>query len=364
MFEADVVSLYQTAVTQNKIQKDPQQLIMAEALNDLRSRLLGRAQRLRWPMRLIMRAPKTPEKGLYIWGGVGTGKTLLMDLFMESLPIKNKLRMHFYRFMQRVHKDLKLHVGQPNPLTAIAKDWSSHAQVICLDEFFVQDIADAMLLGELLKQLFLQGVSLVTTSNVQPDELYKDGLQRARFLPAITCLKANTQVLSINSATDYRLRSLEQAKTYHYPLNAANKDQLTKSWQMLVVGCFNEGERIEVNSRLIQSRASIENAVWFDFQCLCEGPRSQLDYIEISKRFHTVLLSDVPQMDADRDNDARRFISLVDEFYDRRVKLIISAAVPLSDLYKGSKLVFEFDRTQSRLIEMQSRSYLAMAHLG
>lgn len=364
MFEADVVSLYRTAVDEGRIQADSQQLIMAQKLNDLRTRLLDRARKLRWPLSLFTRPPKTPERGLYIWGGVGTGKTLLMDTFMESLPFRDKLRMHFYRFMQRVHEDLKLHIGHSDPLSIVAKEWSAHTRVICLDEFIVQDIADAMLLGELLRYLFQYGVALVVTSNVKPDNLYKDGLQRSRFLPAIDCLKTNTYTVNLESAMDYRLRSLQQAELYYHPLNDSSEAHLKAGWQRLVAGRFDKEEWIEVNGRLIQSRTSFEDTAWFDFQQLCEGPRSPIDYIEIGKRFHTIILSNVPQLTTGKDDDARRFVSLVDEFYDRKVKLIISAEVPLETLYKGNKLSFEFDRTSSRLIEMQSHDYLAMAHLG
>lgn len=362
MFEADVVTLYQAAVTEGRIQQDPKQLIMAHELNDLRTRLIDRTMKLKWPFGLFTRTAKEPEQGLYIWGGVGTGKTLLMDTFMESLPFRHKLRMHFYGFMKRVHEDLKLQIGHTDPLSLIAREWSMHTQVLCLDEFLVHDIADAMLIGELLRHLFQNGVVLVATSNVQPDNLYKDGLQRSRFLPAIACLKANTKTINLESAMDYRLRSLKQAELYHHPLDSDSDSQLKESWERLVTGRFDEGEWIEVNGRLIQSRASCEDLAWFDFQQLCQGPRSQIDYITIGKRFNTIILSNIPQLGAEQDDDARRFISLVDEFYDRRVKLIISAEVPIEAVYQGTKLSFEFERTQSRLIEMQSHEYLAMAH--
>ncbi|PXF31740.1 ATPase [Pokkaliibacter plantistimulans] len=305
-----------------------------------------------------------PVTGLYFWGGVGRGKTYLMDTFFECLPFKEKKRTHFHRFMQQVHEDLKALAGTVNPLVAIGKKYSEQARVLCFDEFFVSDITDAMILGGLLEQLFANGVSLVATSNIVPDGLYKDGLQRARFLPAIALLNKYTHVVNVDNGVDYRLRALEQAVLYYSPLGDEAELSLRKSFESLVpdLGSMEESTDLLVNNRVIKARFLCQDVAWFDFAELCDGPRSQNDYIELAKMYHAVLLSDVPQLGGNKDDQARRFINLVDEFYDSGVKLIISASVPLIDLYAGGRLNFEFERTTSRLLEMQSKEYLAREH--
>ncbi len=303
-----------------------------------------------------------PLMGLYFWGGVGRGKTYLVDTFYESLPFDEKMRVHFHRFMQRVHDDLRKFDGEKNPLTLVAEQLSKEIRVLCLDEFFVKDITDAMILAGLLGELFKNGVSLVTTSNIVPDGLYENGLQRARFLPAIDLLKKHTEIVNVDSGVDYRLRALEQAEIYHYPLDASANESLSKSFKSIALGAGQKNVAIEINHRDMQTLCLHDDVVWFDFNELCDGPRSQNDYIELAKEFHTVFLSDVPQMKRDTDDQARRFINLVDEFYDRNVKLIISAEAGISELYLGGNLSFEFDRTVSRLLEMQSHEYLAREH--
>ncbi len=305
---------------------------------------------------------KEPAMGLYFWGGVGRGKTYLVDTFFESLPFEDKMRVHFHRFMQRVHDDLRKFDGEKNPLTLVASNLASEIRVLCLDEFFVKDITDAMILAGLLGELFRNGVALVTTSNIVPDGLYENGLQRARFLPAIDLLKQYTEVVNVDSGVDYRLRALEQAEIFHYPLDSAANESLMKSFKSIALGEGKADVAIEVNHRQMKTLRIHEDVVWFDFDELCDGPRSQNDYIELAKEFHTVFLSDVPQMKRDTDDQARRFINLVDEFYDRNVKLIISAEAGIPDLYLGGNLSFEFDRTVSRLLEMQSHEYLAREH--
>ncbi|MGB0732897.1 MAG: cell division protein ZapE, partial [Pontibacterium sp.] len=307
---------------------------------------------------------KTPVKGLYFWGGVGRGKTYLMDTFYDSLPFEQKMRTHFHRFMQRVHQELKALDGTPNPLIKIAEKYAQETRIICFDEFFVTDITDAMILGGLLEELFANGVSLVATSNIVPDGLYKDGLQRARFLPAIALLNQHTEVLNVDGGVDYRLRALEQAELYHHPLDAQADESLEKSFVSLIGAgsAINTDEAIEVNGRAITARKVCEDIVWFEFSALCEGPRSQNDYIELSKLYHAVLVSNVPQLGKSNDDAARRFINMVDEFYDTGVKLIVSAEKPISEIYSEGRLEFEIARTQSRLLEMQSHEYLARAH--
>ncbi|MBA2778783.1 cell division protein ZapE [Billgrantia kenyensis] len=301
-------------------------------------------------------------QGLYFWGGVGRGKTYLVDTFHESLPFPDKMRTHFHRFMQRVHNELEHYKGEKNPLTLIAGKFAAEARVICFDEFFVKDITDAMILANLLEALFERGVVLVATSNIVPDELYKDGLQRARFLPAIDLIKRHCQVVNVDSGIDYRLRALERAEIFHAPLDEAAERELARSFREIAGHAGERDVQIEVNHRILQARQLHDDVVWFEFRELCDGPRSQNDYIELAREFHTVLVSNVTRMGAATDDQARRFINMVDEFYDRGVKLLMSAEVPAETLYSDGRLAFEFQRTLSRLQEMQSHEYLALPH--
>ncbi|MCF5139614.1 cell division protein ZapE [Pseudomonas edaphica] len=314
--------------------------------------------------KLFGKKDHTPVKGLYFWGGVGRGKTYLVDTFFEALPFKEKVRTHFHRFMKRVHEEMKTLPGEKNPLTIIAKRFSEEARVICFDEFFVSDITDAMILGTLMEELFKNGVTLVATSNIVPDGLYKDGLQRARFLPAIALIKQNTEIVNVDSGVDYRLRHLEQAELFHFPLNEAAHESLKKSFRALTPECTQavENDKLMIENREIIALRTCDDVAWFEFRQLCDGPRSQNDYIELGKIFHAVILSGVEQMSVTTDDIARRFINMVDEFYDRNVKLIISAEVELKDLYTGGRLNFEFQRTLSRLLEMQSHEFLSRGH--
>ncbi len=351
---------------------DPAQEMAVKLLQDLYERLVAaRAEELapkglfgRLKGALTAAPAKAPQTGLYFWGGVGRGKTYLMDNFYESLPFPDKMRAHFHRFMRRVHQELKELDGQKNPLQLVADRLAAEARVICFDEFFVSDITDAMILGGLIQALFERGVTLVATSNIIPDGLYKDGLQRARFLPAIDMLNRYTLVVNVDGGVDYRLRILEQAELYHHPLDAAADASLLQSFEGLVpdmVG-IRANIEVEVEGRAITARYEAEDVAWFDFLALCDGPRSQNDYIELAREYHAVLIANIPRLSRETDDQARRFINLVDEFYDRNVKLVVSAAVPLMDLYAGGKLDFEFERTKSRLLEMQSRDYLARPH--
>ena len=305
---------------------------------------------------------EAPIRGLYLWGGVGRGKTYLVDTFHDCLPFERKLRIHFHRFMQRVHRELTELEGAANPLESIADALAKEARVICFDEFFVSDITDAMILGGLMEALFARGVTLVATSNIVPDELYQDGLQRQRFLPAIAQVKQHTEVLNVDAGVDYRLRALEKAELYHYPLDASANESLLASFMSLAPEQGLADQNLEINGRELRAKWVADDVVWFEFAELCDGPRSQNDYIEIARIYHAVLLGNVPAMRAGGDDQARRFINLVDEFYDRSVKLILSAEVPILELYRGGRLEFEFQRTCSRLQEMQSREYLARSH--
>ena len=301
-------------------------------------------------------------RGLYFWGGVGRGKTFLMDLFYEELPIRKKKRLHFHRFMREVHKKLHDFQGEPNPLKRVAGSFAGQASIICFDEFFVSDITDAMLLAGLLDEMFRLGVTLVATSNVEPDYLYENGLQRRKFLPAIELLNAHTLVHNLDGGLDYRLRALESAEIYHCPLDEAAELGLEAAFRSISSDEGKVAVVLTIEGRDIVTRRCGDGVVWFEFAALCDGPRSQNDYIELARLFQTVLVGNVPKFWEKKEDQARRFISLVDEFYDRSVKLIISAESPIMDLYQGQRLAFEFQRTESRLQEMQSREYLARQH--
>jgi cell division protein ZapE len=302
-------------------------------------------------------------RGLYLWGGVGRGKTFLIDLFYEALPIVQKRRVHYHRFMRSVQAKLRELEGREDPLVDVAADIAAQARVLCLDEFFVSDIGDAMILGGLLRQLFARGVCLVTTSNTAPPNLYAGGLQRERFLPAIALLQQHCVVHEIVSAQDWRLRALTQARVFQTPLGADAERALNDCFHRISHGAARAETAIEVHDRDIPVHRLAEDVVWFAFEAICEGPRAVADYIEIGKDYGTVIVSGVPQFTPMMEDAARRFIEMVDEFYDRHVKLILSAAVPIIDLYDGNRLRAEFSRTESRLIEMQSEDYLAREHL-
>ena len=336
------------------------------SLQDLYERLTavhhGYGNGLKVWMHKLRRHEVEPQVGLYFWGGVGRGKTYLMDTFFECLPFSRKSRVHFHRFMQRVHEDLRALEGEKNPLELVADKLAREARILCFDEFFVTDIGDAMILAGLMKALFARGVTLVATSNIEPQKLYENGLQRQRFLPVIALIEKYTQVLNVDAGVDYRLRTLQQATLYHFPLNEEADRSLEDSFTRLAGESGKHWERLVVNSRYLTCRCVANGVAWFDFAELCDGPRSQNDYIELARIFHSVLISGVPQFDADKNDQARRFINLVDEFYDRNVKLVLTAAKPLLELYLEGKLAFEFQRTTSRLLEMQSVEYLALQH--
>ncbi|WP_440903287.1 cell division protein ZapE [Catenovulum sp. SX2] len=316
-------------------------------------------------LKYLFRKPKNQvPQGLYFWGGVGRGKTYMMDLFYHGLPTEQKMRVHFHRFMHRVHNELKLLGGQSDPLITVADKLAKEAKVICFDEFFVSDITDAMILAGLIQALFQHGVVLVATSNIEPKGLYRNGLQRQRFLPAIDLIEKNCQVLNVDSGVDYRLRTLTQAEIYHSPCDGPAMANLDSYFSKMAIGDITTDSFIEIEKRKIAVRKMAQDLVWFDFRAICDGPRSQNDYIELSQCFHTVLLSDVEQMGNGTDDIARRFIALVDEFYERNVKLIIAAEVPMEQLYTEGLLSFEFKRCLSRLQEMQSTEFLAKPHLA
>lgn len=301
-------------------------------------------------------------KGLYMWGGVGRGKTWMMDMFYDSLPIANKMRMHFHHFMQYVQAELVKLQGQADPLQKVADIIASKAKVICFDEFFVSNVADAMILGDLFRMLFDKGVVLVATSNIAPDGLYKNGIHRDRFLPAIAEVQKHTTVMNIDAGVDYRLRLLKQAKLYVSPLLPENEHWLNERFNVMAANQTVSTDPIVINGRNIDIKKRTETILLASFRDLCMQPRSAADFIEIANQFSTVMVDNVPALTDVLADPTLRFIYLVDEFYDRRVKLLVRAEESILDLYSGQKLAFEIERTRSRLLEMQSEDYLAEPH--
>lgn len=314
--------------------------------------------------RRLLRRNKQPVRGLYIWGGVGRGKTWLMNLFHETLPFEDKLRVHFHNFMLGVHEKLSLLQKRKNPLQQIARDFAGRYRVLCLDEFIVTNITDAMLLYGLLDELFKQGVTVVATSNRVPDELYKNGLQRERFLPAIALIEQHTRVMQIEGENDHRLALLERAETYYSPITADTDAQLFERFRSLSSSQIEHGRVLTINGRPVRTRVCGNELAWFDFGALCDAPRAAPDYIVLARDYHSLILSGVPVMDESQEDRARRFIYLIDALYDRNVKLIISAEVVPEQIYCGRILVFPYRRTCSRLIEMRSEAYLEKPHRG
>ncbi len=353
---------YVRGVEAGEWQADPAQLATLPALDALHDALAGHAPATLW-QRLRGQRSETP-RGLYLWGSVGRGKTFLMDLLFESLPDARKRRVHFHHFMQDIHAGLRRLAGQSDPLVSVARRIASDTRVLCLDEFFVLDIGDAMILGNLLKALFAEGVVLVTTSNTAPRNLYKDGLQRDRFLPAIALLEQHCDVIELVSPIDWRLRALRQAPVYHTPPDAAAERAMLSTFHRVAHGSERCAFMLPINEREIAVRREADGVIWFDFNAICDGPRGVADYIELARSYHTMLISGVPEFTPQTENAAQRFVELVDELYDRGVNLVLSAAVPIIELYDGQRLRAVFARTESRLIEMQSEDYLSREHLA
>jgi cell division protein ZapE len=356
MTALNVIEYYQHALASRGYRSDPAQLAAVERLQ--RSYDEWSVYRSKRSTRLtkLLRHPDIP-RGVYLWGGVGRGKSFLMDSYFAVVPLVRKTRVHFHEFMRGVHRALDEQRDVEDPLLIVAKKIARRYRLICFDEFHVSDIADAMILYNLLQALFDHGVSFVMTSNYAPDALYPDGLHRDRMLPAIALLKEHLDVLNVDAGTDYRKRIMEQVSAYHMPLGPESDRALLRSF--LDIAETNEGDpKIRIESRDIRCVRRAGGIAWFDFATLCGGPRSQNDYLEIANRFHTVILSNVPKMSAEMASEARRFTWLVDVLYDHRVKLLMSAAVPPDQLYTEGTLANEFHRTVSRIIEMQSREYM------
>ena len=355
---------YASATERKSLQPDAEQQRVVARLGDLQREIEDAENANSGLLGKLGLGRARPARGIYLWGGVGRGKTFLMDLFFETLAIDRKRRIHFHRMMREVHDRLRKVAEVPDPLDRIAADIAAETRVLCFDEFFVSDIGDAMVLGRLLQRLFEHGLTLVATSNSPPGGLYPGGLQRERFLPAIDLLERHTEVVELDGGEDYRLRLLQQSSTYLSPADAAARRQLERFFAQICPGDSIQGLELDILGRTIPTVSCGKGVAWFDFRVLCDGPRSQNDYIEIARWYQTVLLSDVPIFDSGLEDQARRFVSLVDEFYDRRVNLIISADAGPTDLYRGQRLAFEFQRTASRLNEMQSTRYLHEAHLA
>jgi cell division protein ZapE len=420
----DLRELYTQQLSERGFRPDPVQAAVVDRLDHLRRRLIAAREAdgsivRRWFSALGSKSASEPVRGIYLWGSVGRGKTWMMDLFYQSLPFPERRRRHFHRFMHDVHAELKALHEREAPLEVVAEHIAQDTRVLCFDEFFVSDIADAMILGGLFAALFKRGVTLVATSNVEPRNLYKDGLQRQRFLPTIDLLEQHLDVIAVDGTTDYRLRRLTQAGTYlpsdapdtmrrlqelfdeladhdsddgagrtdlgtrrSADANARDKPDEPRTGQSSSAGMATSALRtvnqsgrpwpnqtavdpdrsIEIEGRLIPVIRERGGVVWFDFMALCSGPRSQEDYIEIARDYQSVIVSDIPVLDSLHEDEARRFIALVDEMYDRNVNLIVSAAAPPVELYRGDRVAFQFERTASRLIEMQSEEYLAREH--
>ncbi len=318
--------------------------------------LQDRLVRLKWGK------GQTTACGLWLWGSVGSGKTYLMDLFFHALPIRQKRRLHFHRLMRHVHLQLKKLKDRRNPLDVIAGHLAKRYKVICLDEFFVSDVADAMILAALLQGLFERNVTLIATSNTHPDCLYEGGLQRERFMPAIALIHKYMTVSELSAACDYRLQHLDQSQTYCLNTNGSAERILEDHFEHWASASVRENTTIEVEGRHIAVRQLSHDAIWFDFEALCTSPRSVHDYIAIGRCFHTILISDIPIFTSEMEDDARRFIEMIDEFYDRNVTLIVSAQAEPNELYQGKRLKREFERTASRLYEMRSHNYWMRDH--
>jgi cell division protein ZapE len=325
------------------------------------SRSVG--ERLRAHVRWLPAPAAAPApRGLYLWGGVGRGKTMLMDWFYDSLQFPRRERTHFYRLMRQVHAELRKASRRTQPLDTVAQHLAQRVRVICLDEFFVADIADAMILAGLLEGLSRRGVTLVATSNTPPHDLYKDGLQRERFLPTIELIRNHMDVMHLDGGIDYRLRQLERAPTYLDSTLAGATAQLQQRFAALAGDSAADPKMLSIEDRNIAAVAAGAGMAWFEFSELCEGPRSQNDYIELARSYHTIFISNIPRFTGADEDAARRFIAAIDEFYDRGVKIVVSAQAPPAELYHGERLVLEFQRAASRLVEMQTQRYLAAQH--
>jgi cell division protein ZapE len=352
----NVTEYYERELSLRGYHADPAQLRTVGRLQQCYDEWVAYKARRSNAFKKLIIHPDLP-RGVYLWGGVGRGKSFLMDSFYAVVPVQRKNRLHFHEFMREVHRQLEELKGRADPLDELALRVAKRYRLICFDEFHVSDIADAMILYRLLTKLFDNGVQFVMTSNYEPDTLYPDGLHRDRVLPAIELIKANLDVLNVDAGTDYRQRSMTQVQAYHAPLGATADKALRGAFARLAA-VPDESPLLHIEKRELRALRRADGVVWFDFSTLCGGPRSQNDYLELATRFHTVILSDVPQMTPRMASEARRFTWLIDVLYDHKVKLLMSAAVPAEQLYVEGPMANEFARTVSRIVEMQSKEYL------
>jgi cell division protein ZapE len=356
----DFLGAFSSAFARRGITPDAAQISAARRLQLLYEQLMAFKRARRTKLRKLLVHPPIP-RGIFLWGGVGRGKSLLMDFFFEALPYRRKRRVHFHAFMREVHESLRRLGDEPDPLVKVAARIERETRFLCFDEFHVSDIADAMILGRLLEQLFARGVVFMMTSNYPPDGLYPNGLQRHNFLPTIALLKRHLDVIEVDSGVDYRLRTLDRIETYLVPADAAAESSLGQDFEALAGGAGHD-RPIVLMGRELTVRRRAPGVIWFDFATLCGGPRSQNDYLELVHHYHTLLLSGVPRMGPAQAAEARRFTWLVDILYDHKVKLIASAHCAAEELYRAGPNAQEFPRTVSRLIEMRSREYLHAEH--
>ncbi|MGB4468052.1 MAG: cell division protein ZapE [Azovibrio sp.] len=360
--ERGMLDAYEKTLAERGYTADAAQMAAASRLQRLYTELLDFKVVRGSPLKRLLSRP-APPRGVYFWGGVGRGKSFLMDCFYEAVPYRRKKRIHFHAFMQRIHKELDAFKGEADPVLKVAEKIAKEARLLCFDEFHVSDIADAMILGRLLTGLEAHGVILVMTSNYPPDDLYPNGLHRESFLPAIALLKRQLDVIEVEAGIDYRLRALEQVEIYHHPADPVAEARMNDYFLKVAGEEGRKGGHIEVLGRNISTLRRANGVIWFDFHTLCGGPRSQNDYLEIARAYHTVLLSHVPRMTQDQASEARRFTWLVDVFYDHKVKLIATADCEPEKLYTQGTQSSEFFRTVSRLTEMRSKEYLTLPHL-
>jgi len=357
-----MLDAYKSLLDARGYSADEAQMRAATALQELYTNLLSFKVKRGSTLKRLLNPPK-PPKGVYFWGGVGRGKSFLMDCFYDSVPYRRKKRIHFHAFMQQIHRDLEKYKGEPDPMLRLAEQIAREVRLLCFDEFHVSDIADAMILGRLMDGLFANGVIIVMTSNYPPEKLYPNGLHRESFLPTIALLQKHLDVFEVDAGVDYRLRALEQVEIYHHPVDAAAEKKMLDYFRMVAGEEGKKGGHIEVLGRQVDTVRRGHGVIWFDFRTLCGGPRSQNDYLEIARGYHTVLLSHIPKMTSHQASEARRFTWLVDVFYDHRVKLIATADCAPEALYTEGTQSSEFFRTVSRLTEMHSQEYLTLPHL-
>jgi cell division protein ZapE len=352
----NVREFYQQALAQRGFVTDAAQEAAVDRLQRAYDEWVDYRSQRATPFKRLLHRPAVP-RGVYMWGGVGRGKSFLMDSFYTVVPLIRKTRIHFHEFMRAVHRELDDLKGVADPLDEVARRIAKRYRLICFDEFHVSDVADAMILYNLFSGLFAHGVSFIITSNYEPKTLYPDALHRDRMLPTIALLEEKLDIINVDAGTDYRMRAMSHVTSFHVPLNAESDRALREAFAA-IAETADENPVVRIESREFRALRRAGGVIWFDFATLCGGPRSQNDYLELASRFHTMILSAVPRMSASMSSEARRFTWLIDVLYDHNVKLIMSAEVPADQLYTQGMLANEFHRTVSRIVEMQSAHYM------